>query len=75
MAICEDAPCCGCCGPAVWAADAAADAEYAMDPDNFYDSDYDDPYEWDDDDSDDWDRDEDAGFESALIGGGMGGDL
>lgn len=24
MAICEDAPCCGCCGPEVWAAEARA---------------------------------------------------
>lgn len=31
MATCEDAPCCGCCGPAVWAADAAAEEEAAWD--------------------------------------------
>ena len=26
--ICEDAPCCGCCGPAVWASEARADEEW-----------------------------------------------
>jgi len=40
MATCEDAPCCGCCGPAVWAAEAAYEEERATDPDAFYE-DYD----------------------------------
>lgn len=48
MAICEDAPCCGCCGPAVWAADAQAEEEAAWDRMN-------DPDAWDDA----WDEDED----------------
>ena len=26
--ICEDAPCCGCCGPAVWASEAISDEEW-----------------------------------------------
>jgi|LakMenEpi03Aug12_release.lakeMendotaPanAssembly.Ray.scaffolds.fasta_scaffold186882_2 hypothetical protein len=30
MAICEDAPCCGCCGHTVWAAEARADEEWAQ---------------------------------------------
>lgn len=36
--MCEDAPCCGCCGPAVWAADDLAAEERAWDDD----------VEWDD---------------------------
>ncbi len=28
MAVCEDAPCCGCCGAAVWAAEARAEEEW-----------------------------------------------
>lgn len=49
MAICEDAPCCGCCGAAVWAADARASEDYYADPDRFYDQyeDYDDEDEED----------------------------
>ena len=40
--VCEDAPCCGCCGAAVQAAEDASAQEWAMDPDRFYDQDYDD---------------------------------
>jgi hypothetical protein len=67
MAICEDAPCCGCCGPAVWAADALSAEESAFDDDYFYGGDFDDPDEWDDDD-DPRDGNEDAAMESALWG-------
>ena len=40
MAICEDAPCCGCCGPNVWAAEAAAEAEYRYEDRDEYDDYY-----------------------------------
>lgn len=76
---CEDAPCCGCCGPLLDAADAlsaalldAADAlsaaERYYDGDDFYEDDY---YGEDDEDADEDDpRDgnEDAAMESALWG-------
>jgi hypothetical protein len=42
MDTCEDAPCCGCCGPDVWAAEARAAEEWANDPDR-WDGDF-----WDD---------------------------
>ncbi len=29
--MCEDAPCCGCCGTAVWAAEARAYEEWSYD--------------------------------------------
>ncbi len=53
--MCEDAPCCGCCGPAVWAAEARASEEWANDPDSYYDryddyADEEDDDEWDDED-------------------------
>jgi hypothetical protein len=35
--VCEDAPCCGCCGAQVAAAEAQAAEEWANDPDRFYD--------------------------------------
>jgi hypothetical protein len=37
---CEDAPCCGCCGAQVQAAEARAAEEWANDPDRFYDDYY-----------------------------------
>lgn len=36
--MCEDAPCCGCCGAAVWAAEARADEEWREA--RYYDDDY-----------------------------------
>lgn len=68
MATCEDAPCCGCCGPAVWAADALAAEERAYDDDYFYGVDYDDGEEIDDEDEDPRDGAEDAAMESAIWG-------
>ena len=55
MPTCEDAPCCGCCGPAVWAADAASEADAAWDRLN-------DPDAWwsDEDDEDASDAEPDA---------------
>lgn len=55
--ICEDAPCCGCCGHTVWAAEARADEEYAME--RFYGDDFGPEPDYDDDDTDDEDADED----------------
>jgi hypothetical protein len=69
---CEDAPCCGCCGPLLDAADDLAAMERAYDGDDF---DFYEPDAWDDEDEDEETGDEDAGMESALMGGGMGGDL
>lgn len=34
---CEDAPCCGCCGPAIDRAEALAAEEWANDPDRYED--------------------------------------
>jgi len=39
---CEDAPCCGCCGPDLDRADDESAAERAYYGDDFYDTDYDD---------------------------------
>ena len=42
MAVCEDAPCCGCCGPQVWAAESRAMEEREWEPpedDWWYDDD------------------------------------
>lgn len=52
MSVCEDAPCCGCCGPAVWAAEALAAEEARhdmdLDDDRWFDYDHDvDPDECD----------------------------
>ena len=44
MAICEDAPCCGCCGPNIWAAELRSEAEYRESPEWLFDQD-----EWYDD--------------------------
>lgn len=73
MAICEDAPCCGCCGPAVWAADARAEEDAAWDRLNDPDAWMDDPDAWDDDEDEGDDPDayrvaEDAGMEAGLVG-------
>lgn len=63
MATCEDAPCCGCCGPAVWAADAAAEEEaywdrmndpYADDGREFFEEDEEDEEEWEPDPREDF---------------------
>lgn len=74
MATCEDAPCCGCCGPAVWAADALADEERAWDRLNGW-GDEDDAWgDEDEDEADDladaWDAREDFGWagDPALCG-------
>lgn len=40
MAICEDAPCCGCCGTIAWAREAQAEQEYAQDGADDYDAAY-----------------------------------
>lgn len=38
MAVCVDAPCCGCCGQIAWAREAEAEAEAYMDwADRLYD--------------------------------------
>lgn len=73
MATCEDAPCCGCCGPAVWAADAASEADAAWDRLNDPDAWLDDRDAWDDEDeaeADDSDAREDFGYfgDEALCG-------
>jgi hypothetical protein len=34
MAVCEDAPCCGCCGQIAWAREDQAQAEARMDYDD-----------------------------------------
>lgn len=51
---CEDAPCCGCCGAAVAAAEARADEEAA------YDRQFDEYDPWADDDVDEPDDDVDV---------------
>jgi len=61
---CEDAPCCGCCGPLLDAADAESAAERAYYGDDFYDSDF---YEVDDEDE----EDEDGGHEDAAMESGL----
>lgn len=49
MGVCEDAPCCGCCGAAVWAAEARAAEDYYVD--SYYDDGFGPEYiedEWED---------------------------
>jgi hypothetical protein len=69
MSICEDAPCCGCCGTGVWGVN---DPYTEPDPYDAYD-DYE-PWDGDDEEEDDdeggWDGiPEDAAMESGLFGG------
>jgi hypothetical protein len=84
MAYCEDAPCCGCCGPAVEAADALANEEAYWDRMNGAEDpfDYDEGDEdWDDeataayraeDDARDYQGGEDAHIDSAMESALMG---
>lgn len=74
MAMCEDAPCCGCCGVNLYGVDQSADGAYSPyedDLDSWYE-DYDegdeDAEEWDDADTDD--AREDFGYfgDEALCG-------
>lgn len=71
MAVCEDAPCCGCCGPAVWAAEAQAEEEAAWDRMNDPDAwDFEEDDDEDDEDSSEYSGPEDFGWagDSALCG-------
>jgi hypothetical protein len=49
--MCEDAPCCGCCGAAVWAAEDRASADLMFD--SYYDDGFGPEYE-----EDEWEEDE-----------------
>jgi len=68
MATCEDAPCCGCCGPAAWDAEARSAEEAAWDQDDWYDDGWgDDGEDADDDDGEDGaDGGEDAYLDSYM---------
>lgn len=65
MAICEDAPCCGCCGPSVWAAEARAEEEHreAM-------LDY---FGWDEEEEPEEENFYDGGYEDAAMEGALFG--
>lgn len=47
MGMCEDAPCCGCCGAAVWAAEARAAEDRWFGGDDYYDDGFG-PDQWED---------------------------
>lgn len=69
MTICEDAPCCGCCGTGVW----GNNNPEPMDDYEYYGSDADGYFDYDDEDESDEDEgdygNEDAGMEAGLWGG------
>lgn len=64
MAICEDAPCCGCCGTNIYGVYQGDGNGYHDSEDNGYD--YNDEYN-DDDDNDDDDNDDDDETTNVII--------